>query len=286
MAALRTAVAILLCLRLAAPPVALAVRESVTEEAVIELAPGRETITMRFVAGLGRSRSTWVMPVPSRADVTLGDGKLLDELNELSKPDYKDEYNVVIGDDDDVVYFRGKRQDNPYEVVQLDQSNAAEWLARNHFRQPIPYLAEGWTLVAVSPAGARPGTLLPPLRISFATDKPIYPTRLEKLAAEAAELRLHVLADHRMDALPLSPQFAGPVEARNRFLTTFTKPMSGVTSDVTFTRATTDDRYRAVLTRQNDIEIPVWAVTLATLAAIVLIALAARTLIRHRRKSD
>jgi hypothetical protein len=278
-------VAAVLCLQLATPPSAQAVRETVTEEAIVELAPGRETVTMRFVTEFGGSRSTWVMPVPSRAEVTLGDGKLLDDLKEVSKPDYKDEYSVEIGDDDDVVYFRGGHQTNPYEVVQLDQSNAAEWLAQNHFRREIPYLAEGWTLVAVRPVAGRPGGVLPPLRISFATEKPVYPTRLEKLAAEVSELRLHVLAGHRMTAEPLPVQFAGPIEGRNQFLTTFTTPMRRVTSDVTFTQATNDDRYRAVLPRQNVIEIPVWAVALTALAVVVAIALITRVLLRRRRKA-
>jgi hypothetical protein len=260
-------------------------RETITEEAVVELAPGRQTVTMRFVLGFGRARNTWVMPVPARAEITVGDGKFLDELNKVSGPDYHDEYSVEIGDDDDRVYFRGKRQTNPYEVVQLDQANAADWLARHNFRQQIPYLAEGWTLVAVSPADAGTGAALPPLRISFATDKPVYPTRLEKVATGVTDLRLHVLADHRMAAPPLSLQFAGRVEARNQFLTTFTMPVSGATSDVTFTQAATDDHYRAVLPRQNVIEIPVWVVVLAALAVVALIAFTTAALIRRRRKA-
>jgi hypothetical protein len=282
LAALQRVVTAVLCVQLAASPVAEAMRETVTEEAVIELSPGRETVTMRFVTDFSGYKTTWVMPVPARAEVTLGDGKLLDDLNKLSEPDYKDEYTVKIGGDEDVVYFRAKRQTDPYEVRHLDSDNAADWLTQHGYKvTDIPYLAEGWTLVAVTPVRDKAGSSLP-LRISFATDTPVYPMRLKKVPSYVDELRLHVLADHRMDAHPLTLRFAGTVGPHNQFLTTFTMPRTGPTGDVRFAQAASDDGYRAALPRQNVIEIPVWLVVLAAVA--VLTVLTARALIRRRRR--
>jgi hypothetical protein len=262
-----------------------AMRETVTEEAVVELSPGRETVTMRFTTDFTGYKTTWVMPVPARAEVTLGDGKLLDDLNKLSEPDYKDEYTVKIGGDEDVVYFRAKRQTDPYEVRHLDSANAADWFAQHGYKaSDVPYLAEGWTLVAVTPVRDKAGSRSP-LRLSFATDTPIYPMRLKKVPSYVDELRLHVLADHRMDAGPLTPRFAGPVGQRNQFLTTYTMPLTEPTSDIRFTQAASDDGYRAEVPRQNVIEIPVWLVVLAAVVVVVLIALTARALIRRRRRT-
>jgi hypothetical protein len=175
----------------------------------------------------------------------------------------------------------------PFEVAQLtgaDSRTVADWLGRNDFvlsdklaAALDPYLAEGWLVVAarLTPDGA--DTLadgLPSMRITFAAEDPVYPMRLSATADHGQPLRLYVLADHRMDVSNPAPRhapaeltFAGRVEAgklaeypvfagmvdKRRFLTRYdaTFSPSAITGDITFTRAKTDDSFRAVVVKRR-----------------------------------
>jgi hypothetical protein len=239
------------------------------ETAIVELTPGRETVTMQFAAETTATKAAWVMPVPAKADLTLGDAGAFTYLDELTKPEYRDVpvSGSGTGGGDKAAAAPGAAAEvsvtqqveiGPYEVAQLtgtDSSAVASWLTQNGFTLPAnletglrPYLSEGWSLTAVrltAGQGNLRGTL-PPLRITFDTASPVYP------------MRLSGQADHRIDASSpvqgrnLQLFFAGRDSSRNTYVTRYdgqwTQPLL-ITQDIKFTQSARDDPHREIVTR-------------------------------------
>ncbi|MFB7153955.1 DUF2330 domain-containing protein, partial [Streptomyces virginiae] len=59
------------------------------ETSVVRWDGRTEQIVMRFTVGGNAQRAAWIMPVPGRATVELGDGDMFDELRELTRPERK-----------------------------------------------------------------------------------------------------------------------------------------------------------------------------------------------------
>jgi hypothetical protein len=280
------------------------------ETAIVELAPGKETVTMQFAAETTATKAAWVMPIPGRGDLTLGNAEAFTYLDEFTKPEYRDVRVDGAGGSGGAraaaapgaapVEVTQRVEIGPYEVAQLtgsDPSAVAQWLTQNGFTLPAnletglrPYLSEGWSLTAVRLTAGQSslGGTLPPLRITFDTSEPVYPMRLSGQASSAQALRLYVLAEHRMDATSpvqgrnLQLFFAGRDPARNTYVTRYdgqwVQP-SLITRDIAFTQSARDDPHREVVTRY--VQGPVsesgmtwlFAAGIAILAAIILVVL-------------
>ncbi|MFE5299494.1 DUF2330 domain-containing protein [Streptomyces sp. NPDC056632] len=212
---------------------------------------GTEQIVMRFTVHGDADRAAWIMPVPHRADVTLGDPKLFDELERLTAPEHRDrdyfwprgdDWPFADGDTDGAAAAPGKAGSGvgvvgrerlgPFDVARLtatDPTALSDWLHRNGFElsdrlstELRPYVERKWEYVAVRLAPEKAGEklygALDPLRISFANDRPVYPMRLSRLARTPQSLGLFVLAGHRMEPRDGiggdRPEvlFAGPVD--------------------------------------------------------------------------
>jgi hypothetical protein len=238
------------------------------EDAVVELADGTETVTMQFAARTTAERAAWVMPVPTKAEITLGDPKIFKDLERLTRPEYRrstSKGDGVGGAAPGAVNVLEQTKIGPYEVAQLagnDPAAVTEWLRQNNFTLPQnladglrPYLDEGWSLAAMrlsAQEGKHLDGLLPPIRLSFATNTAIYPMRLSGLAKTPQALRLYILADHRIDATgpSLELYFAGRDETRGKFVTRYDgtwQDPSQITSDIQLATARTDDAYRTVI---------------------------------------
>jgi hypothetical protein len=241
------------------------------EDAVVELADGTETVTMQFAARTTAERAAWVMPVPTKAEITLGDPKLFKDLERLTRPEYRrstSKGDGVGGAAPGAVNVLEQTRIGPYEVAQLagnDPAAVTEWLRQNNFTLPQnladglrPYLDEGWSLAAMrlsAQEGKHLDGLLPPIRLSFATNtasSAVYPMRLSGLAKTPQALRLYILADHRIDATgpSLELYFAGRDETRGKFVTRYDgtwQDPSQITSDIQLATARTDDAYRTVI---------------------------------------
>lgn len=214
-----------------------------------------EQIVMRFsVSGDAARSAAWIMPVPSRATVELGDSGLFDELDELTRPEHRDRYyfwprgrdwpfRSSNGDSAGApppmaaappVGVVGRQRLGKFDVARLtatDPEALSTWLHENGFALPPrlgpelkPYVAQKWEYVAVRLAPehedeALTGTL-DPLRIRFASERLVYPMRLSRLALHSQTLDLFVFAAHRMEPLDRiggdAPEvtFAGEVEPR------------------------------------------------------------------------
>ncbi|NGO78824.1 DUF2330 domain-containing protein [Streptomyces sp. YC504] len=302
----------------------------------------RQEIAMRLSVRGDAREAAWIMPVPSRADVRLGDRALFDELAELTAPVHKErryfwpregDFPFSDGEAGDgagagapessaPVGVTGRERLGPFDVARLTASDPdalADWLEQEGFRLPErlsqalrPYVDQGWSYVAIRLApdeggGSTLGGALDPLKISFASDRLVYPMRLSQLAAQPQHLELYVLAAHRMEtrsaiggylpdvtyagrlstsAGPALDSFAG---GRTRYLTaieqTFPDP-SDITGDHELRRTATDEPYQEVVHDEELLRwagIPAWIVTVGGAALLLLTAIAWRAVARARR---
>lgn len=205
---------------------------SVGRETSVVAWDGRtEQIVMRFTVGGNTPRAAWIMPVPSRAEVALGDAALFGELVRAAAPEHRERpYFWPRGGDwpfDDTdgagagapppggagVDVVGRERLGDFDVARLTATDPAAlsgWLEENGFDLPEgldadlrPYVDRGWEYVAVRLAPRAGGAVLrgalDPLHITFASDELVYPMRLSRRAATPQSLGLFVLAAHRME---------------------------------------------------------------------------------------
>lgn len=171
----------------------------VAEETSAVLWDGRtEQIVMRLTVSGDADKAAWIMPVPSRAELKLGDGQLFDRLDRVVEPVEKTRHYFWPRDGDwpfdgdeggdgaksgaapgsagaPPVTVLGSGTLGPFQFAQLAATDPAAleaWLRDNGFRMPDglagalrPYVDQGWEYVAVrltpAPAGgtARPAAL-------------------------------------------------------------------------------------------------------------------------------
>ncbi|WP_411111893.1 DUF2330 domain-containing protein [Streptomyces sp. c-19] len=201
------------------------------EESAVHWDGSTETIVMRFNVHGDARHAAWIMPVPSRADVTLGDPALFDEIERLTEPEQRDRFHFWPREDDwpfaggygdgagaqpgrgAGVGVVGRERLGPFDVARLtatDPEALGDWLRSHGFELPDrltgalqPYVDRKWEYVAVRLAPEEKDTVLQgeltPLRITFASPELVYPMRLSRLAANSQTLGLSILADHRME---------------------------------------------------------------------------------------
>lgn len=209
-------------------------RVSVDRETSVVGWDGRtEQIVMRLTVRGNAPEAAWIMPVPHRASVELGDPGLFSELSALTSPELVTRHyfwprahdwpfagSSGVGDGARApaagapsVEVVGRERLGPFDVARLaanDPEALRKWLEENGFDLPDrlatalkPYVDQGWEYVAIRLApreGHNPlGGTLDPLRLRFASDRLVYPMRLSKLASTPQQLGLYVLAAHRME---------------------------------------------------------------------------------------
>ncbi|MFD0270826.1 DUF2330 domain-containing protein [Streptomyces sp. NPDC127106] len=213
-------------------------RIGVSRETSVVRWDGRtEDIVMRFTVDGNARRAAWIMPVPTRASVELGDGNLFRDLAWLTRPERKARHYFLprpgdwpfsTGARDGAaaapaaggeasVGVVGREQLGDFDVARLtatDPDALRQWLESNGFSMPDtlatevkPYVDQKWEYVAVRLAPRKQGSVLygvlDPLRIRFDSERLVYPMRLSRMAKTPQSLGLYVLADHRME--PASP---------------------------------------------------------------------------------
>jgi hypothetical protein len=209
-----------------------------------------QDILMSFNVAGSSDKAAWVMPVPSGADVSLGDTEVFDELGRLTAPrvEYRDSWlptftwlsagaastpETAGSPPGASVNVLGRQRIGPFDVTRLASDDAvalAKWLADKGFPHPhglddnlAPYIADRWQIVAIQLAPAEQGESLTgdlqPLRLSFRSDTVVYPMRLSRSATTPQTVDLYIVAGHRMDpkAVPVagsepSLEFPGRVE--------------------------------------------------------------------------
>ena len=182
--------------------------------------------------------AAWLMPTPSRARVTLGESAWFDQLDRVTAPVFVRHRHWLprFGDGGPVtsgappgagdgVGVLERQRLGPFEVTTLsagDSGALASWLTSHGYHLPgrlaealKPYVAQHWTYTAIklAPEQGRLTGELDPLRIAFASNAPIYPIRLSRLAKNAQSVHLYVLAPHRVyvSGLDMATTYAGRV---------------------------------------------------------------------------
>ncbi|GAO08539.1 DUF2330 domain-containing protein [Streptomyces lydicamycinicus] len=307
------------------------------ETSVVRWDGRSEQIVMSLTVNGTAPDAAWIMPVPHRATVELGDPGLFDQLAALTAPAVERRHHFWprggdwpfagdgAGDGAPAPGARGpgvgvvgRERLGPFDVARLTATDPAalrNWLKAHGFRLPDalatelrPYVAHRWEYVAIrlAPATAhRPLTgPLEPLRLSFASDRLVYPMRLSRLAKTPQSLGLYVLAPHRMEPRSAlggtDPEvfFAGritPVGAlrelggtRRTFLTaldqTFPQPRR-ITGDHELVRAAEDTPFRRITYTSALLRvagIPAWVLTVGG-TLLLLVAATPLLVLRSRR---
>ncbi|WP_329032895.1 DUF2330 domain-containing protein [Streptomyces sp. NBC_01725] len=204
------------------------------ETSVVRWDGATEQIVMRFTVNGNAPEAAWIMPVPGRAEVELGDADLFAELDALTEPEHRTRHYFWPRDDDwpfapdgdglsagaplpgaaaPPVGVVGRERLGDFDVARLtatDPGALRDWLETNGFELPAdlaaglrPYVDQEWEYVAVRLAPEEDGATLrgtlDPLRLTFESDRLIYPMRLSRLADQPQSLGLYVMADHRME---------------------------------------------------------------------------------------
>ncbi|MFE7166009.1 DUF2330 domain-containing protein [Streptomyces sp. NPDC057616] len=202
------------------------------EESVVRWDGRQEQIVMSLTVGGDADKAAWIMPVPHRATVKLGDPELFTQLRAATAPVHRDRYHfwpqdgdwpLVTGDDSGAplpgagapqgVGVVGRQKLGPFDVARLTATDPAAldgWLHSHGFVLPDrlkdalqPYVDQRWEFVAVRLAPDRAGApltgTLDPLHLTFAAAGLVYPMRLSRLARTPQSLGLYVLAAHRME---------------------------------------------------------------------------------------
>ena len=200
------------------------------ETSLVRFDGSTEQIVMKLQVEGTSSEAAWVLPVPTTAEVSLGDAEVFDTLERLTAPRvehrtdwtpdlsfFTDLLGVDRGDTAGApqggVDVRESARIGPFEVARLagtDSGAVADWLESNGFALADAtaagldaYTTDGWEVVAarLAPDGdaALGNGALTPLQVTFETDELLYPMRLSRGADTPQTVRLYLLADHKVE---------------------------------------------------------------------------------------
>lgn len=182
-----------------------------------------EQIMMELDVTSDAREAAWIFPTPSPATVELGDARLFDELEDLTKP------RIVIEHRPGSLFEEGRTASpaggappvtvlsqqtlGPFEVTTLAASEAGalqRWLADHGYAFPEgldsvlePYVENGWYYAAARLTPESQGQpltgQLDPLWIKFQSDQIIYIMRTAAIVPNPFPLSLYVFAEHRVE---------------------------------------------------------------------------------------
>jgi hypothetical protein len=204
----------------------IAIDASVSEESGLVIdQPGKEQIILSLeLSSDSGQRAAVVLPVPGDPEVAaIEQGDPLAYLDAATQP--PPEVGAAAGGGETAtaappVEVIGREEIGGYDVSRLaadDPKALDEWLDENGYTLPdgaepilSDYVRQGWRFVAIRLASDSDGRLKP-LRVSFATDIPVYPMRLSQLARDPIDLTLYTLADGQRQVEGLETVWTGTV---------------------------------------------------------------------------
>ncbi|WP_255587831.1 DUF2330 domain-containing protein [Nocardia sp. MH4] len=268
-----------------------------SETAVLGWDGTRETVLMRLGMQFDGDDAALIVPTPTPATVSAGTAASFSELSRLTAPEVVTEHRwfgsdyssgdtsgAAPGSGPEVL---GQVQLGPLEATTLrggDLTGVREWLDANGYqlRPEVsatldPYLREGWSFVAMRLTSAKPlSGALDPVRLTFDSDRLVYPMRMSAAATGHQSVHLYVFGDHRVtrtdaDTATQSTitEFAAPVAeltdpdlkalaAGKSYLTELAVSIprpAAITTDFAFGPAANDDTVRDRVVRREYVEI-------------------------------
>jgi hypothetical protein len=206
-----------------------AIEATVTEERalVIEQPPSGERIVLSLdlASDSQQGRAAVVLPVPSEPTVAaIERGDPLAYLDRVTAPEVAAGQAPGGGETAGApppVDVIGRDEVGGYDVSRLNASDPealGAWLDANGYSLPpgaepilADYVDQGWAFVAIRLAPGSSGRLKP-LDVSFETDRPVYPMRLEQLASDPVSLTLYALANGERAVPGLQTIWSGAVD--------------------------------------------------------------------------
>ena len=300
------------------------------ENALVRYDAGQEEIVLSMSVQGQSKKAAWIMPVPAAAKVELGDNDLFYRLQSMTRPKEVTRKTYwpfrdlgILGSRDRGageptagagVDVRQQMRLGPFQIARLAGSSGTavtDWLRTNGYAAPAslaanltPYLTEKWEIVAVKLAPKEDGTPMtgstPPLRLTFASPKIVYPMRLSKGATTAQTVTVYVAAPYRVDASKLpdpevepkllyaghvdgesAPELAAPTAFLTAYSVTYDQP-GRITSDFGFTQAANNDEFQRVhYVTENEGLLSTIAVLLVALLLIGGGVLVARRMVKR-----
>ncbi|WP_329415284.1 DUF2330 domain-containing protein [Nocardia vinacea] len=207
------------CGGVANPPGHLAsVRE---ETALVSWDGQRETVLMRLALKSGTDQAALIVPTPKPATVASGSAATFTELANLTAPKVVTQHRWFgsgFGDtaSEGAMAAAGggptvldRVQLGPLEATTLSGGNLdgiRKWLSDNGYemRPEVvttlePYLREGWSFVAMRLTSVQPlDGAIDPVRLTFDSDRFVYPMRMSSAAKQAQYVHLYALSEHRV----------------------------------------------------------------------------------------
>ncbi|KAF0847972.1 DUF2330 domain-containing protein [Nocardia caishijiensis] len=294
-----------------------------SETAVLGWDGRRETVLMRLGMRFAGGDAALIVPTPTPATVSTGSAAAFAELSRLTAPEVVTERHwfdssdyessgAAPGSGPEVL---GRVQLGPLEATTLrggDLTGVREWLSANGYqlRPEVsatldPYLREGWSFVAMRLTSTDPlDGALDPVRLTFDSDRLVYPMRMSAAATTPQSVHLYVFGDQRLtrtdadtESQSTITEFASPVPALTdpdlvtlaagkTYLTELSisipRPAT-ITTDFTFAVSPTDAPVRDRVVRKEYVELlgfPAGYVLITVAAAIL--AVVGGALLRRR----
>ena len=249
-----------------------------SERAIISWDGEKETIELTFDIDSTTASAGLIVPTPAPATISAGDLRTFDVIESVIQPTVnveKDWWGIDYFVDDekpDAVDTLARVPLNPITTTTIAASDSIglqAWLTLNGYgvtdamASAIKTYAEyGWafTLISLTSADVIDGHI-DPIRLTFDTNRLVYPMRLARSEDGAQNVRLYVFDDHRNDvtqaAAPtlnidaeIETLFAGEVQdsrlvALGSYLSafdiTYADPKNQVTSDIGFFESVSDE---------------------------------------------
>jgi hypothetical protein len=190
----------------------------VSERAIVSLTDGIQQTDLLLRLTGNASNAGLIIPTPTPATVSAGTLESFDAVERamLPRPVYVDDWwgvaaitAAITTEPSSIPVVLDRVQLGPIEAVTLAATDAAAlsvWLQDNGYTAPegaaavlAPYVEAGWSFVVtkLSAPELLNGTI-DPIRLTFATDSLVFPTRLLQGYATEQSLRLYVVSDHRV----------------------------------------------------------------------------------------
>ena len=197
-----------------------------SERAVVVWEESQETILLRLSTRSQAVTAGLLVPTPTPANVELGEEQVFTDLAAVTAPRTEKRWHLFgpplffgSGGGDGAsaggpagagVEVLGTVDIGPLRATTLSATDPLaldSWLEGHGFQTSAaltqsvqPYVDEGWSFVAVqlNAVGETLDGDLPPIAMSFTSDKAVYPMRMSSAAQETQQPVVYVLADHRM----------------------------------------------------------------------------------------
>ncbi len=191
------------------------------QRAVIFYEQGIETLVLSVTFRGDAKDFGWVIPTPSRPEVSKSSDELFTTLDELTR--VEERYLLPLSFDE--AYLEGQRSGNVYvvetkkveyfdiAVLTADEPTAlADWLNENNYQFPTSsayildsYVDKGWyfTAIKIDVESISPGLTqqlrqghMVPLQLKFPTDKIIYPLKISSVMGDFKPSNYYPLEDY------------------------------------------------------------------------------------------